>query len=188
MAFITAHRKSGIGFFLLIYRNSFYKFHMMHGRQDWIKLIVSLLVCQLTGVIGSVFTRTAISQWYVLLEKPFFTPPSGLFAPVWIILYMLMGLALFFVWREGIDNRYAKHTVVFFGGQLILNGLWSVLFFGLRSPLAGMVDILLLWIFIVITTRRFFKISRTAGLLMLPYIVWVSFAAVLNGGIWFLNR
>ena len=114
MAFITAHRKSGIGFFLLIYRNSFYKFHMMHGRQDWIKLIVSLLVCQLTGVIGSVFTRTAISQWYVLLEKPFFTPPSGLFAPVWIILYMLMGLALFFVWREGIDNRYAKHTVVFF--------------------------------------------------------------------------
>ena len=160
----------------------------MNRRQDWIKLIVSLLVCQLTGAIGSMFTRTAISQWYVLLQKPSFTPPSGVFAPAWIFLYLLMGLAFFLIWRQGIDNRYAKHTVIFFIGQLILNGLWSILFFGLRSPLAGLVDILLLWVLIVITTFRFYRISRTAGLLMLPYIAWVSFAAVLNGSIWLLNR
>ncbi len=163
-------------------------FHTMNGRQDWIKLIVSLLVCQLTGAIGSVFTRPAISQWYVFLQKPSFTPPSGVFAPVWIFLYLLMGLAFFLIWRQGIDNQYAKRTVIFFIGQLILNGLWSILFFGLRSPLAGLVDILLLWVLIVITTCRFYRIYRTAGLLMLPYIVWVSFAAVLNGSIWLLNR
>lgn len=151
------------------------------------KVIVSIVICQSAGLIGSVFTSTAISSWYVTLNKPFFTPPNWLFAPVWITLYTLMGVAAFLVWQKGFHDRQVKIAVSIFGVQLILNAFWSVAFFGLHSPLSGLIVIIILWIAILATILKFFTISKTAGLLLIPYILWVSLAAALNGALVILN-
>jgi benzodiazapine receptor len=151
------------------------------------KLIVSIVFCQCAGLIGSVFTSTAIPSWYVTLNKPFFTPPNWLFAPVWITLYTLMGVAAFLIWRQGFQDRQVQRALSIFGVQLILNALWSAAFFGLQSPLAGLIVIVILWLAIVLTILKFFPISKTAGILIMPYILWVSFAAVLNVAIVLLN-
>ena len=151
------------------------------------KLVISIVVCELAGVIGSIFTTAAIPTWYAALEKPAFTPPNSVFAPVWITLYLLMGIAAFFIWRKGLSEKGIKLALVIFLVQLILNALWSIVFFGLKSPIAGVVVILLLWIAILITIIRFFKLSHVAGWLLIPYIVWVSIAANLNIWIWILN-
>jgi benzodiazapine receptor len=156
--------------------------------KDLFKLTISIIVCQLAGFIGSLFTRPAIPGWYATLNKPSFTPPSVVFGPVWIVLYLSMGISMFLVWRRSAQGQGIKTTMVLFAIQLILNTLWSVLFFGLRSPLAGFVDILLLWATILLTLILFYKISRTAGILLVPYILWVSFAALLNASLWMLNR
>jgi benzodiazapine receptor len=152
-----------------------------------LKMIISIIICQLAGVIGSVFTSPAIPSWYVTLSKPSFTPPNWVFAPVWTSLYLLMGISAFLVWRRGIDNPQVNLALRFFIIQLVLNSFWSVLFFGLRSPLLGFVEIILLWFFILLTIINFFKVLNTAGILLLPYILWVSFAAVLNFSLWRLN-
>jgi len=147
---------------------------------------MSLVLCQLAGVLGSFFTSPAIPTWYKTLKKPFFTPPDWIFGPVWISLFILIGISLFMIWRRQDRPRF-KLTLVFFLIQLILNILWSVAFFGLRSPLLGLVDIVLLWVAIVLTIQHCLRITRTAGLLLLPYIIWVSFAAFLNFSLWILN-
>lgn len=152
-----------------------------------LKLAVSILVCQCAGIIGSLFTRPAIPTWYATLEKPPFTPPNGVFSPVWIMLFALMGIALFLVWRIGLKEKEVRIALGLFGAQLIFNIVWSLLFFGLRSPLAGLIDIAVLWIAIVLTIFYFIKISRASGLLLLPYLAWVSFALVLNVSIWRMN-
>jgi benzodiazapine receptor len=151
------------------------------------KLVISLAVCQLAGFIGSIFTRPAISNWYAELQKPRFTPPDYVFGPVWISLYVLMGIAAFLVWRRGIHHQVVRRALAIFGVQLVLNALWSFLFFGLRSPLAGLIGIFILGIAIILTVRRFLAVSRTAGLLLIPYFLWVSFASGLNLSIWWLN-
>jgi len=155
--------------------------------RDNIKLVVSIIACQLAGLIGSVFTTPAIPTWYAALQKPAFTPPNWLFAPAWITLYLLMAIAAFLIWRKGLNQREVKLALLIFAIQLILNALWSVAFFGLRSPLAGVIVIALLWVAILFTILRFFRLSVAAGALLLPYILWVSFAAVLNIAIWQLN-
>lgn len=152
------------------------------------KLIISLIVCQLAGFIGMFFTRPAVPGWYAQLSKPAFAPPNWLFAPVWITLYFLMGIALFLVWRWGMAEQHVKPAVAMFVIQLILNAIWSPAFFGLRSPLAGLVVILLLLVAIVFTIQRFARVSATAAVLLAPYLVWVGFATVLNAAIYFLNR
>jgi len=152
------------------------------------KLIISLLACQLAGVIGSVFTTRSIDTWYQTIIRPSYAPPNGVFAPVWIGLYVLMGIAAFLVWRRGLQYPGVREGLLAFLVQLILNTFWSIAFFGFRSPLAGLVVIIILWIEIVITIIYFFRVSRNAGLLMLPYIAWVSFAAALNYGFFILNR
>jgi len=152
-----------------------------------LRLIISILVCQLAGLIGSIFTRASVSTWYVTLNKPSFTPPSWVFGPAWITLYVLMGISAFLVWSKGFNNREVKVALIFFGIQLILNAFWSAAFFGLRSPFAGLIVIAALWVFILLTILFFFRVSLTAGVLLLPYIAWVSFAAVLNFSIWRLN-
>ena len=157
------------------------------GARDIIKLVVSIIVCQGAGVIGSIFTAPNIPTWYAALEKPFFTTPSWLFAPAWITLYLLMAVAAFLVWRKGFAQEGAKGALIVFLVQLVLNALWSVVFFGLQSPLYGMVVILVLWIVILLTIIKFFKLSTAAGSLMLPYILWVTFASALNIAIWVLN-
>ena len=154
---------------------------------DVLKLIISIIICQLAGVFGSIFTTPAIPSWYATLVKPTFNPPNWVFAPVWISLYFLMGISAFLVWRKGIENPRVNLALRLFIIQLILNSLWSVLFFGFRSPLLGLVEIIILWIFILLTILYFFKVSKIAGILLLPYILWVSFAAVLNFSIWRLN-
>ena len=155
---------------------------------DIIKLIISIVACQGAGGIGAIFTRNAISTWYADLKKPAFTPPNYVFGPVWITLYLLMGIAVFMVWREGLTEEGVKIAFIIFWVQLVLNVLWSVIFFGLKSPLGGMVLILLLWIAILVNIIKFFGVSPVAGGLLIPYIVWVSIAANLNVRIWILNR
>lgn len=151
------------------------------------RLIVSILVCQLAGIVGSAFTRASIPTWYATLQKPAFTPPNWLFAPVWFFLYLLMGIAAYLVWNKGIQNRGVSIALSIFGIQLVLNIFWSFFFFKLQSPLYGFVEIVILWLAILLTILYFLKISRTASLLLLPYLFWVSFAAVLNFYIMKLN-
>ncbi len=160
---------------------------MEEPRRTVLKLLISLLVPQLAGLIGSIFTAPAIPTWYATLEKPSFTPPSWLFAPAWITLFVLMGVAAFLVWRRRLEERQVKIALGIFIVQLILNALWSVIFFGLESVLGGMILIVVLWLAILATMFAFFRISRAAGWLLLPYILWVSFAGVLNFSIWRLN-
>jgi tryptophan-rich sensory protein len=155
--------------------------------KDILKLVMSIVLCQLAGVLGSLFTSPAIPTWYKTLNKPFFTPPDWIFGPVWISLFILMGISLFMIWRRQDHPRF-KLTLVFFLIQLILNILWSVAFFGLRSPLLGLVDIVLLWVAILLMIQHFSKVSGMAGFLLLPYLLWVGFAALLNFYLWILNR
>jgi len=155
--------------------------------RDILKLVVSIAACQCAGLIGSIFTMPAIPTWYETLAKPSFTPPSWLFAPAWVTLYILMGVAAFLIWRKGLDIRNVKTALIIFLVQLVLNALWSAIFFGAKSLIGGAVVIVLLWIAILFTILRFFKISAAAGGLLIPYILWVSFASVLNISILALN-
>jgi len=152
-----------------------------------IKFILSILLCQAAGLIGSLFTTPSIPTWYASLQKPSFAPPNWLFAPVWITLFTLMGISFYLVWDKGLENKLTKEGLSIFGIQLLLNMLWSFLFFGLRSPIYGFVEIIILWVFIGLTIFKFFKISKNAALLLLPYIAWVSVALILNYYILVLN-
>lgn len=153
-----------------------------------IRLIVSIFACQFAGLIGSIATSSSVSTWYPTLQKPLFTPPSWLFAPAWITLYLLMAIAAFLIWRTALDKPGTRTALIIFLVQLVLNVLWSVAFFGLQSPLYGVIVIIALWLAILFTILKFFPISKAAAALMLPYILWVSFAAVLNISILMLNR
>ncbi len=151
------------------------------------KLIISIVICQLAGVIGSFFTMDAIPVWYDTLAKPSFNPPSSVFGPVWVFLYLLMGISLFLVWKEDLKNKHVKTAFMIFMIQLVFNAAWSIVFFGMRSPVGGLIVIVILWILILITTLKFLKISKTAGMLLVPYLLWVTFAAILNYSIFTLN-
>jgi benzodiazapine receptor len=160
----------------------------MRALPDIAKLLISIGASQMAGVIGSIFTARTVSSWYLTLRKPAWTPPSGVFAPVWISLYLVMGIAAFLVWRKGLGYAGVRIALLLFLVQLVLNTLWSAAFFGLASPLAGLVVIVFLWIAIVATIATFLRVSVGAGLLLLPYVSWVSFAGVLNWSIFVLNR
>lgn len=149
------------------------------------KLIISILIPFLASAIGSLFTASSVSTWYVELQKPSFNPPNWVFGPVWTLLYLLMGVALYLVWAEKAKNK--KPAFIAFGIQMSLNALWSVLFFGLQNPLLAFIEIIFLWISILATTIFFYRISKRAAYLLIPYILWVSFAAVLNFAIFYLN-
>jgi translocator protein len=153
-----------------------------------LRLVVSIVACLAAGAVGSVFTRNAILTWYAALEKPPFNPPNWLFAPVWTLLYILMGIAAFLVWRKGLENRQVRTALILFLIQLVLNALWSVVFFGLESPLYGFIVIVVLWVAILFTILKFYRISLASSVLLWPYLLWVTFAAVLNSSIWLLNR
>lgn len=157
------------------------------NRQSGIILIGAILLCISAGLLGSMVTTTGTGSWYDTLVKPSFNPPSWLFGPVWTLLYILMGISLFLVIMEGRKGRDIRLPLVVFAIQLILNTLWSFAFFGLESPLAGIAVILPLWFFIVATVVVFFPVRRMAAYLFIPYLVWVSFATVLNYAIFTLN-
>ncbi len=155
--------------------------------RDWVVLVGFILISQGAGVIGSLFTAPAIEGWYATLLKPELTPPDWIFAPVWTTLFFLMGIAVFLVWRREWERREVKIALGFFLFQLVLNTLWSVIFFGLQSPGGAFIEILALWLAIAATIWAFAPISRVATWLLTPYILWVSFAAYLNYAIWMLN-
>jgi len=151
------------------------------------KLVISVVGCELVGLIGTPFTINSIADWYVYLEKPFFAPPNWLFAPAWTLLYFLMGVAVYLIWRQGWERPAVKAAIKVFLGQLFLNFLWSPMFFGLRSPELGLINIIVMWIMIVLTMRKFYPLSKTAFYLLAPYLAWVSFATLLNASIVVLN-
>lgn len=148
------------------------------------KLALSIIVSELAGIAGSFFTASAIPTWYAGIAKPAFAPPNWIFAPVWTTLFALMGVASFLIWKRGFEKKNVKIALGIFLGQLILNVFWSIIFFGLRNPGAAFAELLILWIAILATIISFYKISRPAAWLLLPYIVWVSFAGCLNYSIW----
>lgn len=133
----------------------------------------------MAGVIGAVFTTPSISGWYADLNKPFFNPPNWLFGPVWTLLYLSMSISLYLIWNQK-DGVKTKTALIFFAIQLGLNTLWSIVFFGMRLPSAAFVEILILLIFIVLTIIKFFSISKVSAYLLIPYLLWVSFASLLN--------
>ena len=156
-------------------------------RINIVKLAVSLVACQLAGLIGSVFTASSVNSWYSALDKPGFNPPDWVFAPVWTALFILMGIALYIVWNAGTEKKEARAAITIFLLQLFLNILWSVLFFGLMAPLYAFIEILVLWAAILVMILKFYRVSRISAYLLMPYILWVSFAAVLNFAIWIVN-
>jgi benzodiazapine receptor len=155
--------------------------------KNWVKLLISVIGCELVGIAGTPFTMSAIPDWYVTLQKPFFAPPNWLFGPVWTMLYFLMGVSFFLIWKQGWQKKKIRNAGVIFLGQLALNFLWSPVFFGLRAPLLGLIVIVAMWVMILLTIVRFWPLSKTAALLLVPYLLWVSFATLLNGAIVVLN-
>ena len=155
--------------------------------QKVLKFIISIIICQSAGIFGSLFTFDSISDWYVTLEKPAFAPPNWIFGPVWITLYFLMGLSLYIVWKDELKSKTRNAFFVVFGIQLILNALWSFLFFGLRSPFLGLLDIVLLDIMVIVTIIYTKSISKLAMILLIPYLIWIVFASFLNYVIFLVN-
>jgi len=153
-----------------------------------VTLIVFIVVCELAGILGSVFTTPSIPGWYAGLAKPSFNPPSWLFGPVWTTLYALMGVAAWLVYEKGVKRPDVKKALSVFAAQLILNTLWSIVFFGAHLILGAAVVIVLLGAMILLTILLFGRISKPAAWLLVPYFLWVSFATVLNISLYVLNR
>jgi tryptophan-rich sensory protein len=145
------------------------------------------VVCQLAGIIGSVFTASSVSTWYTALQKPSLNPPSWVFGPVWTTLFVLMGIAAYLIYENGFKKKNVRIALSVFAVQLVLNTLWSILFFGLQNPGLALVEIAFLWLSILSCIVLFYKINKTAAYLLIPYIVWVSFASYLNYTLWILN-
>lgn len=155
------------------------------GRQDAIALALFLGAAFLAAAIGSIATASSLDPWYADLNKPAWTPPGSVIGSVWTVLYTLIGIAGYLVWRE--IGWVRSRPYALFGAQLALNALWSVLFFGLRSPALGVAGIVALWIAVLATLVDFWRVSRPAGLLFVPYLAWVTFAGSLNAILWQLN-
>lgn len=152
-----------------------------------IPLLFSIGVCFLAAAVGSAFTTGAIDTWYSTLNKPFFSPPNWVFGPVWTLLYLMMGVSLYIFWNTKTNAKEKRLGLSLFFVQLVLNVFWSILFFGLESPTAAFIGIILLWFAIFLTIKNFLQLSKVAGWLLIPYLAWVSFATVLNLSIVLLN-
>ena len=155
-------------------------------RRELLALLAFAAACLAVAGVGGAVTALTVDDWYQTLNKPAFNPPDRLFGPVWTALYLMMALAAWRVWRHR-QNPGRRPALLLFTIQLVLNLLWSCLFFGLMAVGAALVEIVVLWAAILVTTVRFGRIDRPAGWLMLPYAAWVSFAGVLNAAIWWLN-
>ncbi|MBK6634550.1 MAG: tryptophan-rich sensory protein [Chitinophagaceae bacterium] len=151
------------------------------------KLFISILVPLLVGAVAGLFTSSGVNGWYAVANKPWFNPPNWIFAPVWTLLYILMGIAFFLVWKASADKNVKQTAMILFSIQLILNFFWSFIFFKLQQPGWAFAEIILMWVMILLTILWFGKISAMAAWLLVPYICWVSFATVLNYSIWKLN-
>lgn len=155
--------------------------------KDLPKLVISVVGCELVGLLGTPLTVSAIPNWYSSLNKPFFAPPNWIFGPVWTLLYFFMGVSFYLIWKQGWQKKKVKIAGMYFLSQLALNFVWSPIFFGLRSPLLGLIVIAAMWILIVMTMKKFYPLTRLASYLLIPYLLWVSFATLLNASILILN-
>ena len=154
---------------------------------NWTVLIAAVIICNLAGIIGSFFTFSAIPGWYATLVKPELSPPNWVFGPVWTTLYTFMGIAAYLVWEKGINKKDVKTALGVFGIQLVLNSIWSIIFFGMNMIFYAFIEIIFLWVAIAASIVLFYRIDKRAAYLLIPYIVWVSFAAFLNYNLWILN-
>ncbi len=170
---------------LLIYPKYYYIRHSMVSKA--LKLLGFIIVCEMVGIVSTPFTISAIQSWYVTLQKPFFSPPNFIFGPVWTILYACMAVAAYSIYQKGIKKPAVKRALLLFSLQLVLNFVWSLLFFALRSPSVAFLEIILLWLSILGCAIVFYPIRKTATYLFIPYIIWVSFALLLNFSIVILN-
>ncbi|WP_409415407.1 TspO/MBR family protein [Flavobacterium sp. PS2] len=153
------------------------------------RILAVVVTCLAIGYFSGIVTRTSVDTWYPTLIKPSFNPPNWVFAPAWSLLYFLMGVAAGLVWdRIEYEKEAVKNALVFFAIQLALNALWSYLFFGLMNPLLALLEVFVLWLMIYETLLKFIKINKIAGYLLVPYLLWVSYATVLNASIWWLNK
>ena len=153
-----------------------------------VKIAIALVICLMVGYSASIVTRPSVETWYPTLIKPPFNPPNWIFMPVWTLLYILMAVAAGLVWDKIKEQKETvKMALGFFIIQLTLNAIWSYLFFELKNPMLALIEIVLLWLMIYETYLKFIKINKIAGYLLIPYMVWVAFAAVLNASIWWLN-
>jgi tryptophan-rich sensory protein len=156
--------------------------------KNLLKLLASVFICLAAGGIGTLFTSSAIPTWYATLNKPVFSPPNYLFAPVWTLLYILMGVSAYLIYSKGLKSKKVRAALYLFGIQLVLNALWSPVFFGAKNILLALIIIIAMWICIGKTILAFGKINKVASYLLYPYIAWVSFATILNFSVWLLNK
>lgn len=152
-------------------------------KNSTVGLVLWIVVSMGAGLVGSRFMP---GEWYASLVKPDWNPPSYVFGPVWTTLYILMGISAWLVWRK-VGFSGATSVLVLFLVQLVLNSLWSYLFFGIHQPGLALIEIVILWSVILVITIGFWRISVTAGIMLLPYLCWVGFASVLNLQLWRLN-
>jgi len=156
--------------------------------KNGLKLIISLAIPQIVAAGASYFTVTRSGSWYRFIEKPEWNPPDWVFGPVWTALYIMMGIAFYLVWKSNVPISKKRKAIILWGVQLILNFFWSYIFFGQEQIFGAFLEIIVLWLFILLTIFAFARINKWAAWLMVPYIGWVSFAALLNFTIWELNR
>ncbi|RZJ56253.1 MAG: tryptophan-rich sensory protein [Flavobacterium sp.] len=155
----------------------------------FVKIAIAIIICLMVGYSASLVTRPSVESWYPTIEKPIFNPPNWIFMPMWTLLYILMAVAAGLVWDKIKEqNAEVKKALGFFLIQLILNAIWSYLFFGLKNPMLALIEIALLELMIYETYLKFRKINKTSGYLLIPYMAWVGFAMILNASIWWLNK
>jgi benzodiazapine receptor len=152
-----------------------------------LKLIIAISIPLLIGFTSGFFTITGAGSWYQTIQKPSWNPPGWVFGPVWTTLYVMMGIALFLIWKSSANKEAKQTAILFFSIQLVLNFFWSFIFFNQQQPGWALVEIIVLWSAILVTIFSFSKINNTAAWLLVPYISWVSFATILNYTIWKLN-
>jgi len=151
------------------------------------KILIAVAVCLFVGFLSGFATQSSVTDWYADLNKPSFNPPNWIFGPVWTVLYVLMGIAAGIVWSKGFHHKWVKTAMYHFLFQLIFNAAWSLVFFGMKSPAYALLIIIILLVLIILTMKWFRIVSKTAALLLVPYLLWVSFASILNYSIWQLN-
>jgi len=150
------------------------------------KLVASILIPLVIGFLGSFFTSSSVNNWYATINKPTFNPPNWIFGPVWTVLFFLIGISFYLVWKKGFGKNKIK-IIGIYALQLLLNFIWSLLFFGLQSPALALIEIIILWFVILANIIIFYKSTKIAGYILIPYLLWVSFATVLNFAIFILN-
>ncbi len=153
-----------------------------------VKAIIAIAIPLMVGATSGFFTISGVESWYQTIQKPSWNPPNWIFGPVWTTLYVMMGIALFLVWKEDTSEELKKIAIALFAVQLTLNFFWSFIFFNQQQPGWALVEIIAMWFFILLTIFAFAQVNKTAAWLLVPYISWVSFATILNYTIWQLNR